>query len=77
MTIRLLEGVASVAGAYDAFIVDLWGVLHDGAKPLPGTVECLGALKAAGKRVVLLSNAPRPAAPAIARLTEIGFAREL
>ena len=77
MAIRMLEGVAPVVDAYDAFIVDLWGVLHDGAKPLPGTVECLMRLKAAGKRVVLLSNAPRPAAPAIARLTEIGFAREL
>ena len=77
MTIRLLEGLAPVVDAYDAFIVDLWGVLHDGAKPLPGTVECLTALKAAGKRVVLLSNAPRPSAPAIVRLGEIGFAREL
>jgi HAD superfamily hydrolase (TIGR01459 family) len=77
MSIRMLEGLAPVADAYDAFIVDLWGVLHDGAKPLPGTVECLTALKAAGKRVMLLSNAPRPAAPAITRLTEIGFARQL
>jgi HAD superfamily hydrolase (TIGR01459 family) len=77
MTIRMLEGLAPVVDAYDAFIVDLWGVLHDGAQPLPGTVECLAALQHAGKRVVLLSNAPRPAAPAIARLTEIGFAREL
>ena len=77
MTIRMLEGLAPVVDAYDAFIVDLWGVLHDGAKPLPGTLECLSALKRAGKRVVLLSNAPRPAAPAITRLTEIGFAREL
>jgi HAD superfamily hydrolase (TIGR01459 family) len=77
MTIRLLEGLAPVVDAYDAFIVDLWGVLHDGAQPLPGTVECLTALKGAGKRVVLLSNAPRPAAPAIARLGEIGFARAL
>jgi HAD superfamily hydrolase (TIGR01459 family) len=77
MTIRLLEGLGPVVDAYDGFIVDLWGVLHDGAHPLPGTVECLGALKRAGKRVALLSNAPRPAAPVIARLREIGFAREL
>ncbi len=77
MTIRLLEGLAPVADAYDAFIVDLWGCLHDGAKPLPGTVDCLERLKRAGKQVVLLSNAPRPAAPAIERLREIGFAREL
>jgi HAD superfamily hydrolase (TIGR01459 family) len=77
MTIRMLEGLAPVADAYDGFIVDLWGVLHDGGKPLPGTVDCLTQMKRAGKRVVLLSNAPRPAAPAITRLTEIGFARDL
>jgi HAD superfamily hydrolase (TIGR01459 family) len=77
MAIRMLEGLAAVVDRYDAFIVDLWGCLHDGAQPLPGTVDCLTRLQAAGKRVVLLSNAPRPAAPAIARLAEIGFAREL
>jgi len=33
MTIRLLDGMRAVADAYDGFIVDLWGVLHDGAKP--------------------------------------------
>lgn len=77
MTINLLDGLAAVVDRYDGFIVDLWGCLHDGAQPLPGTVDCLTRLKAAGKRVVLLSNAPRPAAPAIKRLTEIGFARDL
>ena len=76
MTIRLLDGMRAVADAYDGFIVDLWGVLHDGAQPLPGSVECLQALKRAGKRIALLSNAPRPAAPVIQRLTEIGFPRE-
>lgn len=77
MAISLLDGLAAIVDRYDGFIVDLWGCLHDGAQPLPGTVDCLTRLKAAGKRVVLLSNAPRPAAPAIKRLTEIGIAREL
>src|SRR5271168_1836995 len=77
MTIRLLDGMRAVADDYDGFIVDLWGVLHDGAQPLPGSVECLQALKRAGKRVALLSNAPRPAAPVIQRLAEIGLPREV
>jgi HAD superfamily hydrolase (TIGR01459 family) len=77
MSVPLLDGLSAVVDKYDGFIVDLWGCLHDGGKPLPGTVDCLARLKGAGKRVVLLSNAPRPAAPAITRLTEIGFAREL
>ncbi|MEJ0072444.1 MAG: TIGR01459 family HAD-type hydrolase [Pseudomonadota bacterium] len=77
MPIRLLESMRSIADAYDGFIVDLWGVLHDGGKPLPGTVDCLAAFRRAGKRVVLLSNAPRPALPVIERLREIGFERAL
>lgn len=74
---RLLSGLHAVAAAYDGFILDLWGVLHDGATPYPGAVDCLKHLAAAGKRVVLLSNAPRRVAEVVKRLTEIGFAPDL
>jgi HAD superfamily hydrolase (TIGR01459 family) len=58
---------------YDAFVCDVWGVLHDGVAPYPGVGECLRRLRARGKPVVLLSNAPRPA-PSIARqLAGFGF----
>ena len=56
---RRLAGFAALAAEYDGFILDLWGVIHDGVAPYPGAAACLAALRAAGKRVVLLSNAPR------------------
>ncbi len=56
---RHLAGFAPLAEDYDGFIVDLWGVVHDGIAPYPGAVDCLLRLRALGKRVVLLSNAPR------------------
>lgn len=56
---RHLAGFAPLAQSYDGFIVDLWGVVHDGIAPYGGAVDCLLRLRAAGKRVVLLSNAPR------------------
>jgi len=70
---RLLSGLAEIAADYDGFILDLWGVLHDGAEPYPGAVDCLERLKAQGRRVVLLSNAPRRVREVVQRLTEIGF----
>ena len=56
---KILDGVASLADRYDGFILDIWGVIHDGKKPYAGVAEALGTLKARGKRIALLSNAPR------------------
>ncbi len=56
-----LTGFAPLAERYDGFIIDLWGVIHDGVTPYAGAVECLTALRDAGKPAVLLSNAPRRA----------------
>ena len=59
-------GMSAVASAYDGFVLDLWGVIHDGRTLYPGVVDCLDRLGKAGKSFVMLSNAPRRA-PAIAR----------
>ena len=72
MEIRLICGIGALAPCYDGFILDLWGVVHDGVAPLPGALECLGALIEAGKRIVLLSNAPRRADDVVERITRIG-----
>lgn len=73
MTVSLVGGVAALADRYDAFILDLWGTLHNGIAPLPGAVDALERLHAAGKRMILLSNAPRRVTPVVARMTEIGL----
>jgi HAD superfamily hydrolase (TIGR01459 family) len=57
--VALLDGFRPLAEAHDGFILDLWGVIHDGMNPYPGAVDVLARLRAANKRVVLLSNAPR------------------
>ena len=56
---RALPGVRELAARYDGFLLDQWGVLHDGAHALPGAIECLATLRAAGKRVEILSNSGR------------------
>jgi HAD superfamily hydrolase (TIGR01459 family) len=55
-----LPGFAPLAERYDGFILDLWGVIHDGVNAFPHAVDCLTRLRAAGKRTLLLSNVPRP-----------------
>jgi HAD superfamily hydrolase (TIGR01459 family) len=76
-TPRILSGIAGIAERYDAFILDLWGVIHDGEKPYRGALRCLAELKARGKATVLLSNAPRRADVIHRQLAGFGVAREL
>lgn len=65
--------IAGITDRYDGFIVDLWGVMHDGVRPYPGVIDCLGQLRAAGKRVVFLSNAPRRTAAVGRALGRMGI----
>ncbi|MDD2878177.1 MAG: TIGR01459 family HAD-type hydrolase [Acidiphilium sp.] len=65
--------IADLADAYDGFIVDLWGVVHDGVHTYPGVIDALARLRAAGKRVVFLSNAPRRSAAVADSLATMGI----
>ncbi|MBV8778175.1 MAG: TIGR01459 family HAD-type hydrolase [Alphaproteobacteria bacterium] len=76
MTLREVNGVRELADDYDGFVLDLWGVVHDGVKPYPGVLDCMAALLAAGKRVALLSNAPRRADDVVRRIDAIGVPRD-
>ena len=77
MTARLVTGLQAVAERYDAFLLDQFGVLHDGTTTYPGVVRCLEALKQAGKRVIILSNSGTLQAPNRARLARLGIAEDL
>ena len=72
-----LSRFGDLAAAYDGFILDLWGVIHDGVTPYPGAIRSLQQIRAAGKRAVLLSNAPRRAAVAQKALRAMGIGDDL
>ena len=54
-----MRGLSEIADDYDGYIFDLWGVLHNGVQAFAGGLECLARLRAMGKSVLILSNAPR------------------
>jgi HAD superfamily hydrolase (TIGR01459 family) len=64
-----------IVADYDALLVDLWGVIHDGVTLYPGVAETLAYLHEAGKPVVFLSNAPRLSVKAQAVLDKLGIDR--
>ena len=58
---RLLTGLSEIAANNDTLICDVWGVLHNGATVHAPAIAALKKFRDKHGRVVLLSNAPRPA----------------
>ena len=58
---------------YDAFILDQFGVLHNGATALDGAVALTEHLKALGKKLIVLSNTSAPSEKALEKLPKYGF----
>lgn len=77
MTLHPIAGLGEVAPLFDAFILDLWGLVHDGEKAYPPSAGTLRALRDAGKKTILLSNAPRRAHALVDGMTRMGIARVL
>ncbi|MBN9036112.1 MAG: TIGR01459 family HAD-type hydrolase [Rhizobiales bacterium] len=73
---RTLTSLDEIAAPYAAILSDVWGVLHNGIVPHPAAVAALRRMRAQGRAVVLITNAPRPSAPIIAQLDRIGVDRD-
>ncbi|MCP4329208.1 MAG: TIGR01459 family HAD-type hydrolase [Alphaproteobacteria bacterium] len=74
---RKLAGMSEIADRYDGYLLDLWGTIHDGLQPLPGVLAALTELKARGKRLLVISNAPRRNTAVIERMRTMGIADHL
>lgn len=73
--IPLVTSIAPLAAATDAWLVDIWGVMHNGARPYLDAVRACQTFRKIGGSVMLLSNAPRPAASVAEQLDRIGVPR--
>ena len=69
-----IDGLGEIIAAHDLFLVDQYGVLHDGRKLFPGVVATLNAIKSAGKTSIILTNSGRRAAQNVQRLVNLGLA---
>jgi HAD superfamily hydrolase (TIGR01459 family) len=69
---RRVNGLKELAGAYDALVCDVWGVLHNGVASFPAAVEAIRRFRSESGPVLLMTNAPRPAGPIREQLKGLG-----
>jgi len=72
-----IRGLCEIASGFDGMLIDQFGVIHDGQKLYPGTLEILNELKAAQVPVAVMTNSGKRAAANVARLVKMGVARDL
>ena len=68
----ILSSIAPLAETSEALIVDIWGVMHNGARAHAAAGDECRRFRARGGIVVLLSNAPRPFSAVIPHMTSLG-----
>ena len=68
----ILSSIAPLADTSEAWIVDIWGVMHNGARAHAAAGDACRRFRARGGIVVLLSNAPRPFSAVIPHMTSLG-----
>jgi HAD superfamily hydrolase (TIGR01459 family) len=68
-----LTGLAQAQERYDAFLCDIWGVLHNGERAFAPAAEALRELRRRGKIVTLITNAPRPKGEVAEQLASLGI----
>jgi HAD superfamily hydrolase (TIGR01459 family) len=67
--------ISAIAGPRKAWLVDLWGVMHNGVAANAAAVDACVTFRRQGGTVVFLSNAPRPWTSVAQQLERLGVAR--
>ena len=73
--IPIIESIRDASDGRRAWLVDVWGVIHNGVRPFPSSVDACAQFRASGGFVVLVTNAPRPSASVVEQLDRIGVPR--
>lgn len=70
---RQINGLTDVFNQFDLFLIDQFGVLHDGVSLYPSVTDTLAELRTHGKSVVVISNSGKRSSINISRLAKIGI----
>lgn len=71
--VNTIKSFSEIVSRYDGFILDQFGVMHNGSHALPGSTECVSKLAKMGKKLIILSNTSSTSDDALRKLPSLGF----
>jgi|TARA_B100001093_G_scaffold461943_1_gene476799 HAD superfamily hydrolase (TIGR01459 family) len=75
--VEKLNHLEEIYNSYDTFIIDLWGVVHNGVRLNSKAIDAIENLIRNKKKVVYLTNAPRPCIIVKQYLLKLGMKENL
>ena len=70
---QLIESISKIVNQYELFLIDQWGVLHNGYIGYPSAINCIKDLIKLRKKLIIISNSSKRKNPTIERLPKLGF----
>ena len=70
--IPVIASIKDLGSRYAAWVVDIWGVMHNGHRAFAPAIEAIRSFREEGGIVVFLSNSPRPTPGVQEQLARLG-----
>ena len=70
---KTISGIQEIIKQYEVFLIDQWGVMHDGNNGYDHALECINLLNRNNKKMIIISNSSKRKNNTIKRLPKLGF----
>jgi HAD superfamily hydrolase (TIGR01459 family) len=70
---KIIKSIGDIISLYDVFILDQWGVMHDGYKGYDLAINSVEKLIRENKKLIIISNSSKRKTSSISRLKSLGF----
>ena len=70
---KIIKSISDIISQYDVFILDQWGVMHDGYKGYDHAINAVEKLIKENKKLIIISNSSKRKDSSIGRLKSLGF----
>jgi len=70
---KIINNISEILDSYDFFILDQWGVMHDGTKGYEFAIKSINTLFQNNKKLIIISNSSRRKINSVNKLKDLGF----
>ena len=70
---KIIDSISDIISLYDVFILDQWGVMHDGYNGYEHAINSVEKLIKDNKKLIIISNSSKRKISSISRLKNLGF----